>query len=211
VLDAPARVIDLGCGTGRHVVHLARRGFDVVGVDLSPFMLEVAREKLRREGLDARLVEGSITDLSRFDDGAFRYALCMFSTLGLIRGRANRVELLREVRRILETGGCLVFHVHNRLHKLFERGSRGWLAATYLLRPFRRLEIGDLVGEYRGIPDMYLHTFTLGEVKRLLRRADLELEGVLPLNRTRSGALRSHLLMSWRANGFIVVARKLSD
>jgi len=211
VLTPPGRVIDLGCGTGRHVVPLVRRGFEVVGIDLSPFMLDVAREKLDREGLEAHLVTGSITDLSRFDDGAFRYALCMFSTMGLIRGADNREAFLHEVRRLLEVGGLFVFHVHNRFHKLYERGGRRWLLGTYLLHPFHKLEIGDIVGEYRGIPEMYLHTFSLGEVKRLLRAVRLELEGVLPLNRKRSGALRSHCLMSWRANGFIAVARKLSD
>jgi len=208
LLTPPARVIDLGCGTGRHVVVLVRRGFDVVGLDLSPFMIDVTSEKLRSASLDAELLTGTMTDLSRFAAGSFRYAICMFSTMGLIRGRDNRLAFLRQVRRVLEPGGRFVVHVHNRLYKLREPGGPGWLARTYLLNRFRGLEVGDMVGEYRGIPDMFLHTFTLGELRRLLHRSALELEGVLPLNGRRSGALRSHFLMSWRANGFIALARK---
>jgi len=208
LLCAPARVIDLGCGTGRHVVHLAGRGFDVTGIDLSPFMLDVTREKLNRQSLWAELIRGSMTDLSRFADGSFRYALCMFSTMGLIRGHRNRRAFLNQVHRVLEPGGLFVAHVHNRLHKLWDRNGRAWLLKNCLLRPFSRLEVGDLVGEYRGIPDMYLHLFSLWELKRLIRGAGLRLEGLIPLNQSRSGPLRFPILRSLRANGFIVVARK---
>src|SRR3954469_15357029 len=46
----PGRLVDLGCGTGRLLFHLARRGFDCLGVDLSDTMLEVVREKAQSEG-----------------------------------------------------------------------------------------------------------------------------------------------------------------
>lgn len=208
VLTRPGTVIDLGCGTGRHVVHLARRGFDITGIDLSPFMLDVTREKLAREHLSGKLYRGSITDLSRFENGSFCYAICMFSTLGLVGGHANRRQFLKEVRRVLEPGGVFVVHVHNRIHKLWERGGRRWLLRTYLLAPFSRLEVGDMVGEYRGIPDMYLHSFRLGEVKRLLRGAGLTPQQLIPLDLARGGPLHSCLLVGLRANGYIVIASR---
>ncbi len=207
-LTGHGRVIDLGCGTGRHVVHLARRGFDVVGIDLSPFMLDVAREKLDRDSLQAELVRGSMTDLSRFTDGSFRYAICMFSTLGLIRGKWNRLEFLREVRRLLQPGGLFVTHVHNRFCKVSNRGGRIWLMKTYLLHSFAGLEVGDVVGQYRGLPDMYLHLFSLGELKRLIRRSGMKLESIIPLNHSRSGPLESRFLLSLRGNGFLAIARR---
>lgn len=49
------RVHDLGCGPGRHLVLLARAGFEVSGSDSSPSAIAAAAERLRREGLDARL------------------------------------------------------------------------------------------------------------------------------------------------------------
>ncbi|HUW56988.1 MAG TPA: L-histidine N(alpha)-methyltransferase [Planctomycetota bacterium] len=207
-LTRPGRVIDLGCGTGRHVVHLARRGFEVVGVDLSPFMLDVAREKLKRESLKAQLVHGSFARLSDFVDRSFRYAICMFSTLGLIRGKENRAAFLDEVRRILEPGGLFVTHVHNRFNKLWSREGRIWLTKTYLGRAFSGLEVGDVIGEYRGLPEMYLHLFSLGELKGLVRASGMTLEELVPLNRGRSGPLRTRFLVSLRGNGFLAVARR---
>jgi SAM-dependent methyltransferase len=52
------RVLDIGCGTGRHTLRLAQAGNRVTGIDLSPGMLAVAREKL--SGLDAELIEGDV-------------------------------------------------------------------------------------------------------------------------------------------------------
>jgi len=208
VLVERGSVIDLGCGTGRHVVQLARRGFDVVGVDLSPFMLDVVREKLRCESLAAELVRSSMTDLSWFPDRSFRYAICMFSTMGLVRGHENRREFLREVWRVLQPRGLFVVHVHNRLYRLWDREGACWWVRSCLFPPSADLEMGDMVGEYHGIPDMYLHLFSLGELKGLIRGAGFEVERMIPLNRTRSGLLRRRSFLSIRANGLIAVARK---
>jgi len=45
--DRSVRIIDIGCGTGRHSIELAKRGYNVTGIDLSESLLERAREKQR--------------------------------------------------------------------------------------------------------------------------------------------------------------------
>lgn len=60
----PKTVIDLGCGTGSIALPLARRGLDVIGVDLSPEMLSEAEHKARAEGLSLRLVCQDMTELA---------------------------------------------------------------------------------------------------------------------------------------------------
>ena len=61
--DRPSRLIDLGCGTGRHLLQFSRAGFDVVGVDLSEHMLDQARTKLARADLPAKLLQVDFCDL----------------------------------------------------------------------------------------------------------------------------------------------------
>ena len=56
------RVCEIGCGTGRHTLRLARAGNTVTGIDLSPGMLAVARDKL--SGLDVELIEGDMLTLA---------------------------------------------------------------------------------------------------------------------------------------------------
>ena len=207
LLTTPGKLLDLGCGSGRHVVHFARRSFDVTGLDLSGHMLGVTRDKLIREGLHAELLQHDLCEPGLFDDDVFDYAVCMFSTLGLIRGRAHRVNALREVRRVLKPGGLFVFHVHNRWHNVFDPQGRAWLLRTCLTMPLQGYEVGDKIMEnYRLIPRMYLHIFSLGEVRSMLRRAGLKLCEVISLNRARDGRLSGKWLRSVRANGFLVVA-----
>lgn len=205
----PGRLIDLGCGTGRHLLHFARRGFAVTGVDLSDHMLEMARMKLRSHGFEATLVKDDITDLGALPDGGFRYALLMFSTLGLIRGRNNRLRCLRRVHRILKPGGQVGLHVHNRWHNLWSDGTRGWFLANLFAPLTSGREIGDKVmANYRGIPGMFLHLFSLREIRGLLRQAGFIVDRAVCLNRVRDGELEGSGLRSWRANGFIVLAHK---
>src|SRR5437870_1119418 len=82
----PGRLLDLGCGTGRLLVHRARRGDEVLGVDLSAPMLAVARDRALREGLAVALARANLTDLAALPDQHFDRAACLFSTLGMVVG-----------------------------------------------------------------------------------------------------------------------------
>ena len=205
----PGPLLDLGCGVGRHVAHFARRGFDVTGIDLSPHMIEETRKRLDLTARAAQLIVGDMFDLSRFGDAAFRYGICMFSSLGLVRGRRNRVAFLRAIRRVLAPGGLFVFHVHNRLFNVFDPIGRRWLAYTYLRGPLDGLEVGDKIMDgYRNIPRMFLHIFSDREARALVRRGGMELVEFTYLNTRRTSPLDGRLFRSWRANGFLVTARK---
>jgi SAM-dependent methyltransferase len=206
----PARVLDLGCGTGRHMVHLARRGYVVTGVDVSAHMLAQARKKMEAAGFKPELLRIDICELGRIADGTYDAAICMFSTIGIIRTEEMRLEAVREAVRILKPGGVYVCHAHNKwFPTMFPGGWRRVLrefAAS--LAPGCGREFGDMVMEnYRGICDLFLHTFSLGELKRLVARGGLAIFREMPLNLSRTGEYRGPA--PWRrANGFIVAGRK---
>lgn len=100
-------VVDIGCGTGRHAIELARRGWDVSGVDRSPAMLALARARAAEAGLDVTFMEG---DARAFDAGRqFDLALMMFAVAGYL-GTADAVrEAFANVQRQLVDGGLFVF------------------------------------------------------------------------------------------------------
>lgn len=60
---SPGRVCELGCGTGTDAVYLARRGFDVVGVDLSPTAIAAANRRAADAGVEARFISGDVLNL----------------------------------------------------------------------------------------------------------------------------------------------------
>src|SRR5262249_28969436 len=103
----PGRLVDLGCGAGRHALRFAGRGFTVAAVDLSRSMLEIVGQKARAAEVEILRVEANLCRLGCLPDGTFDYALAMFSTLGMIRGREARRQALGEFGRILRPGGRL--------------------------------------------------------------------------------------------------------
>ncbi len=205
----PGVVVDLGCGTGRALVPLVRRGFRGIAVDLSDRMLAIVREKAQQEELPIECVRANLVELDHIPDDAADYAMCLFSTLGMIRGRGHRRQALAHARRILKPGGVFVIHTHNFWFHLFDPAGLRWVAGNLLRAPFQRdLERGDKYFPYRGVPSMFLHIFTRRELKRDLKRAGFQLREMIPLHTSR----QKRLPLSWffggiRANGWIAVCR----
>jgi 2-polyprenyl-3-methyl-5-hydroxy-6-metoxy-1,4-benzoquinol methylase len=105
--DRPSRVVDLGCGTGTLSVLLAQQGHEVTGIDISPKMLEVAREKARAASVrvDFEVADASVAPLDRggFDVVLARHVLWAFPDPSLVVGRW--IELLNDAGRLVLVEG----------------------------------------------------------------------------------------------------------
>ncbi|MFV8753623.1 class I SAM-dependent methyltransferase [Nannocystaceae bacterium ST9] len=88
---AKGRVLDVGCGVGRHAIHLQSLGLAVTGIDISPGAIEVARA---RGLIDARVL--SIDALGELEPGAFSTVLMLWNNFGLF-GTPERAKPLLEV------------------------------------------------------------------------------------------------------------------
>ena len=208
--SSPGLVVDLGCGTGRNLIPLARRGFTCLGVDLSEHMLRILGDKAHQEKLPIRRVRGNLVELDFIRTGSARYCVCLFSTLGMVRGAQNRRRVVAHAHRILEPGGLFVVHVHNFWYNFFDPLGRRWAVGHLLGAPFAQdIELGDKFFHYRGIPNMFLHTFGQSEFRRTLVEAGFKIDRFIRLHPTRQRSLRLPWLLGWlRANGWIAVCRK---
>ena len=101
----PARVLDLGCGAGRHSLFLAAEGFDVDACDISETGLEAVRQAATAAGLAVRTHAAPGHDLSHYPDGAFDAVLC-FGVLYYM-SLPNAERSVAEMRRVLAPGGKL--------------------------------------------------------------------------------------------------------
>jgi D-alanine-D-alanine ligase len=113
-LESGAAVLDVGCGHGRHTLELARRGFRVTGVDLSPRSLELAREAAAAAGVEADFVQLDARDLAF--DGEFDAAVNLFTAvLGYFEDEDDDRRVLDRVARALRPGGRLLVDTINLL------------------------------------------------------------------------------------------------
>jgi SAM-dependent methyltransferase len=111
-IEPGARVLDVACGHGRHSLELARRGFRVTGVDLSPRSLEFAREAAERESLDVEFVRRDARELDF--DAEFDAAINLFSSvIGYFQDDADNQEVLNRIARGLAPGGKFLIDTVN--------------------------------------------------------------------------------------------------
>lgn len=100
-------VLDLGCGPGRFSIPLARAGFHVTAVDLSPFLLERARE--REAGSGEPVVEWVRADMREFQrEAAFDLAVSMMTSFGYFEDPADDMRVLENVCHSLVPGGAFL-------------------------------------------------------------------------------------------------------
>ena len=104
VVAPPGPVADLGCGPGAHALALARRGYDVVGVDGSPRMVEVARTRAARDEVDATFDVHDVSAPLRFADASLGGALAIL----VLQHLPHPAAFIAEIRRCLRPGGHLL-------------------------------------------------------------------------------------------------------
>jgi len=112
-LEPESRILDLCCGHGRHAIELARRGYDVVGLDLSQYLLDVARRDAKSAQADIHWVHSDMRDIpSEF--GPMDAVVNMFSAYGYLETDAEDQKALRAVGKVLRPGGAIVIDAMNR-------------------------------------------------------------------------------------------------
>ncbi len=155
-------ILDLGCGSGRHMLSFAQHHFTMYGIDVAPTGLALTRQQLAQAGLEAQLTQHDIFAGLPFAD-AFFDAVLSFQVIH--HGRLAQIRsLVEEIRRILKPNGL----VYVTVPQLQNQGSR-----------FEQIEPGTFIpldGSEAGLPH---HYFTPEELSDLFRRfaiTDLHLD-----------------------------------
>ena len=114
-----ANILDIGCGTGRHSLELARRGYtNITGLDLSESMLNRAREHAEKENFR---IEFILRDARNFDfKGTFNLAIMMCEgAFPLMETDEMNYQILKNAYSSLKPGGKFIFTTLNGLYPLF--------------------------------------------------------------------------------------------
>jgi len=109
-------ILDAGGGPGRYTIELAKKGYQVVLLDLSPRCLEIAEREIKKARVEdkvKKIVEGSIVDLSKFRDEYFDAVLCLGALPHLI-DKAGREKAARELVRVAKNKAPIFVSVINR-------------------------------------------------------------------------------------------------
>ncbi len=123
-LRPPLRILDLPCGQGRHAIELARRGYEVTGVDLSPYLIGVAKARAEAAGVEVRWLEG---DMRRPVPGeTFDLVLNLFTSFGYFLDEADDRLVVQAAAAMLVPGGRFLLEVINGERVMGQFVEREW-------------------------------------------------------------------------------------
>ncbi len=123
-LRKTSRILDLACGAGRHSIELAKRGYEVTGVDLSKALLEEARAAASREGVDVAFDHRDMRDLHYRAE--FDAVINMFSSFGYFEVAEDDRKVLAAVARAVKPRGKFLMERFNRESLAYELPLQGW-------------------------------------------------------------------------------------
>ncbi|MGM0420488.1 MAG: class I SAM-dependent methyltransferase [Bacillota bacterium] len=119
-LEPGAKILDVGCGTGRHSLELSRRGYQVTGLDLSEEMLAEGREIANEEGLEVEFIQANAVDfhLETKYDGAICLCEGAFGLLSMGDDPLTRdLQILKNIQAVLKPGAQFILTALNGLRK----------------------------------------------------------------------------------------------
>lgn len=112
------KILDVGCGTGRHSIELTKRGYTVTGIDLSQSQLARAREKAQNENLDIEFMQEDARELPFDNEFDLAIMLCE-GGFPLMETDEMNFEILKGVAKSLKQNGKVIFTTLNGLFPLF--------------------------------------------------------------------------------------------
>jgi len=173
-LEPGMRVLDVGCGPGRHALALARRGMEVVGVDLSPDFVELARKAAADEGLAATFEEMDVRDLAY--DREFDAAVCLCQGgFGLLGGADDAAVIGRIAAAVRLRGAVALTAFSSYFAVRFLEPDETFDAATGVQH--ETTTVRDEGGATRDF-DLWTTCFTARELTLLADAAGLDVTGV---------------------------------
>lgn len=180
-------VLDLACGTGRHMIALSRIGFEMVGMDISINLLRLANKQNRL----IHLVRGDIRFLP-FKATAFSAVISMDTSLGYLPTEDDDKTALIELRKVIKDNSIVVLDLFNRnqiIRKYERENCKRFEYTNFFLDQKRAV---DTNGEWlcdswtihdktNGKTSLYSHTVRLYELrnlKKILEKANFEIKQV---------------------------------
>ncbi len=181
-LPPGAKILDTGCGTCRHSIALAKKGYRMTGVDLSPAMLEIARRKASDAGVSLNLIESDAVKMSF--SGEFDGAICLCEgAMSLLSGREEALDhdrtILGNIYSALKPGAKLIISALSSIRWIRQLKAEGLISGQHDLTTMTEKTITKVMeaGSEREIT-LYERFYSAPEFSNLLKSAGFAVLGV---------------------------------
>lgn len=182
--DKNLKILDIGCGTGRHAIELTKRGYSVVGVDLSASQLERARQKATMDNLQINFQKHDARDLPFRQEFDLAIMLCE-GGFSLMETDEMNYRILQNASSALKPKGKLIFTTLNALFPLFhsvkdfldantKEGNAKCVGISFDLMTFREQNTVQVEDDFGNKKELYCNEryYTPPEITWMLKTLD---------------------------------------
>ncbi|TDX45511.1 class I SAM-dependent methyltransferase [Orenia marismortui] len=182
-LSSEDKILDLGCGNGRHSILLAESGYEVVGIDYSTKMLELAKEEAKQRAIKVEFQHQDMLKLDQKEE--YNAIIIMDGSFGIFSDQENE-EVIGRVSKALKRGGRLLLQTHSPYYIAMNQG------VSYEIDEDKRfiretsfdvykgavvdkiICINEVTGEEQRIPTRYYRAYTVPELKSIFEKYGLK-------------------------------------
>lgn len=186
-VNTKSKVLDIACGSGRHSLELARRGFDVTGFDLSEFLISEANKALKNSKEKNLKLKFLIRDMRDFNfKNSFDVAVNIFTSFGYFEDESENFKVIENVSDSLKPGGYFVFDFLNKYYLEknlvpFTKTKKGMFTVTQkrkIENGFVKKEISIKKGEKVLNFSEVLRLYSLNEFKKVFNGYNLKIQNL---------------------------------
>jgi len=185
VLNLPigAKILDLACGFGRQIVPMAKKGYEMTGLDYTPMFIELAQKKAEEENLKIDFIVGDMRKIpfENYFDGIYNY----FTSFGFFSDKEN-FETLKQVSKALKPQGKFLLETLNRESLIKNFHKTAWykvgenvfiLSENELNLLSGRLKVNRIILDEKGKREKYfdIRIYSLPELSSLLDKVGLKI------------------------------------
>ena len=216
------KILDLGCGTGNHILILARKNFDVVGIDKSETAIKIAKKKARQNDYSAKFFVENMTNF--FFNKKFDACISMFNSMCYLNN-TDFTKTIKNVKHHLKSKGLFIFDFWNgnavthvkpslRVKDITIKNERIIRIATPKLNLSKQtcgidyhciiISNNKIVDEFNEVHTHYY--YFPNDLKNILEQHGFKVLKILPINSTNFGKSS----INYKNNWYLTIIAKLS-
>lgn len=161
ILKKQQRILDLACGYGRFTIPLAKQGYSIEGLDITPSLISEARKVAERKRIKLSFKLGDMRKLP-YETGSFDAIICMWNAFSELYKEKDQVKAIKEMLRILKKGGFAFIEI--RYARVVPKNYTNKAAEDEIYRVEKRVT----VGKTSGIESMPQYVHNKNSVRKLM-------------------------------------------